>query len=129
MPLFGDYYQHDLYAGYRRRWERIALAYLLRSLQLVRSGAFDLVWLEYELFPWLPAIGERLLARCRIPFVVDYDDDLVLDNVCYQRRLVRRRSNNPCGVNQRHYHGKTRPLRGRCQVYLVMKQPTKTLND
>lgn len=73
LPFFGDSYQEDLYAG-RRRWGRIAAAYLLRFLRLARSPRFDLVWIEYELFPWLPASAERLLARVRIPYVVDYDD-------------------------------------------------------
>jgi len=74
MPFFGDYYQHDIYAGRSRRWGKIAQAYLRRCLQLARSASFDLVWIEYELFPWLPALGERLLSGLRIPYVVDYDD-------------------------------------------------------
>lgn len=73
-PLFGDYYQNDLFAGRSRRWERIAEAYLLRLWQLAHAPTFDLVWIEYELFPWLPALAERFLARLRIPYLVDYDD-------------------------------------------------------
>src|SRR6266853_560056 len=64
-PLLGDYYQEDFNAGRSRRWGRIAWAYLLRLLQLTHSMAFDLVWIEYELFPWFPAIAERWLARMR----------------------------------------------------------------
>jgi len=89
MPLFGDYYQQDLYAGRPRRWERIAQAYLLRSLQLLGSAGFDLVWLEYELFPWLPALGERLLSWLRIPYVVDYDDAVYHRYELHPNPLVR----------------------------------------
>jgi len=89
MPFFGDHYQHDLYAGRPRRWGKIARAYLLRFLQLTRSASFDLVWIEYELFPWLPAIGERLLAGLRIPYVVDYDDPIYHRYELHPNRLVR----------------------------------------
>jgi glycosyltransferase involved in cell wall biosynthesis len=40
----------------------------------VTSFSFDLIWIEYELFPWLPDFGEWLLAVCKKPYVVDYDD-------------------------------------------------------
>jgi glycosyltransferase involved in cell wall biosynthesis len=76
IPLFGDYYEEDLQAGRSRRWGRIAEGYLLRLLQVARSPRFDLLWIEYELFPWLPAVAERLLAHLRIPYVVEYDDPI-----------------------------------------------------
>jgi len=74
LPLFGDYYQADLYQGHSRRWGRIAVAFLKRLLQLARTPGFDLLWIEYEIFPWLPPLLEGLLKQLRIPFVVDYDD-------------------------------------------------------
>ena len=89
MPFFGDYYQRDLYAGRPRRWWRIAQAYAFRLLQLARSTSFDLVWIEYELFPWLPALGERLLTGLRIPYVVDYDDPIYHRYQLHSNRLVR----------------------------------------
>ncbi len=89
VPLLGSYYQEDLYSGHRRRWGRIAGAYLQRLLQLVRSPAFDLVWIEYELFPWLPATIERLLARLGIPFLVDYDDAIFHRYDLHANQLVR----------------------------------------
>jgi glycosyltransferase involved in cell wall biosynthesis len=90
MPFFGDYYQEDLYVGRSRRWGKIAQAYLVRFLQLARSVAFDLVWIEYELFPWLPALGERLLVRLRIPYVVDYDDAIYHRYELHRNWIVRR---------------------------------------
>src|SRR5205823_11128976 len=89
MPFFGDYYQYDLYAGRPRRWWRIAEAYAFRLLQLARSTSFDLVWIEYELFPWLPALGERLLTGLRIPYVVDYDDAIYHRYQLHRNSLVR----------------------------------------
>jgi glycosyltransferase involved in cell wall biosynthesis len=43
-------------------------------VRLLQCRRFDLVWLEAELFPGLPAWGEQLLARARVPYVVDYGD-------------------------------------------------------
>src|SRR5947207_571220 len=73
-PFFPDSHQEDLYSGRSLRWGRLAAAYFQRILRLARASSFDLVWIEYELFPWLPAIGERLLAMLAIPCVVEYDD-------------------------------------------------------
>ncbi len=89
-PLLGDYYQQDLYAGRARRSGRIAAAYLLRLLRLLRLRSFDLAWIEYELFPWLPALGERLLARLGIPYVVDYDDAIYHRYELHRNWIVRR---------------------------------------
>ncbi len=76
IPLLGDYYQQDLYSGHPRRWNRVLKAYLLRLIRLAGAARFDLLWIEYELFPWLPALAERALAWLRIPYVVDYDDPI-----------------------------------------------------
>ena len=89
MPLLGDYYQEDLNAGRSRRWGRIAWAYLLRVLQLTQSLSCDVVWIEYELFPWFPAIAERALARIRTPFLVDYDDPIYHRYELHSSALVR----------------------------------------
>ena len=34
----------------------------------------DIVWLEYELFPWMPWLLESILLPSNIPIVCDYDD-------------------------------------------------------
>jgi glycosyltransferase involved in cell wall biosynthesis len=43
-------------------------------VQLVSARKYDVVWLEKEVLPWLPALAERLIRAAGIPFVVDYDD-------------------------------------------------------
>ena len=89
FPFFPDTYQEDLYAGRSPRWGAIALAYVRRLLRLIGSTAFDLVWVEYELFPWLPALAERTLSLLRIPYVVDYDDPIYHRYDLHPRRAVR----------------------------------------
>jgi glycosyltransferase involved in cell wall biosynthesis len=73
LPLFGDEYVRDFFRG-RRDWAAIVQACVRRVRRLFRCGDFDLVWIERELFPYLPAWGEALLSRAGVPFVVDYDD-------------------------------------------------------
>lgn len=72
--LLEDVYVRDLFDGRPKKWVPISRTYLRRMLQLVTSGRFDLLWIEYELFPWLPAWAEVLLNCLNVPFVVDYDD-------------------------------------------------------
>jgi glycosyltransferase involved in cell wall biosynthesis len=73
-PLFDGTYLERRYAGRRYPARLVAGAFLHRLGRLLRSRAFDLLWIEYELFPWLPALAEAVLDTCRVPYVVEYDD-------------------------------------------------------
>ena len=53
-PLLSDDYLRNLYAGKRPRLLSLLTAYLHRIGALLRGKKFDLLWIEYELFPWLP---------------------------------------------------------------------------
>jgi glycosyltransferase involved in cell wall biosynthesis len=70
-PFFDDEYVRNLYQGQRASLTRVLRAYLKRLSILGSSSSFDLLWVEKELFPWLPPWFEGLLHR---PYVVDYDD-------------------------------------------------------
>ena len=37
-------------------------------------GGFDLIWIEKEALPWLPAWIEHKLGLAKVPYIVDYDD-------------------------------------------------------
>jgi glycosyltransferase involved in cell wall biosynthesis len=74
-PLLTDKYLERLYSGRRPEWSPILGGYLRRVRELgAASGSFDLIWMEKELFPWLPALLEQLFTSKRVPCVVDYDD-------------------------------------------------------
>ena len=72
-PLFSDAYVRGLQTGHRSVLEA-ARAYAGRTLDLRRAGGFDLLWIEKEALPWLPARLERALLAGAVPFVLDYDD-------------------------------------------------------
>lgn len=73
-PLLNDDYVRGLYASKRPNPWSVLSAYFERLRWILKSRKFDLVWLEKELLPWVPAWGEMLLAGLSIHYVVDYDD-------------------------------------------------------
>lgn len=87
--LLDDEYVRRLYAGKRAALSMVFTAYFQRLLWSLRSKAFDVIWLEKELFPWLPAWSEQLLASLRIPYVVDYDDAVFHRYDIHPQPLVR----------------------------------------
>jgi len=74
VPLLDDNYVRRLYAGETPSIFPVIGAYARRIIRLMKSRSFDLLWIEKELFPWLPPWAEKLLAGSGIPYVVDYDD-------------------------------------------------------
>jgi len=73
--LLSDDYVENLYKGNRlNSFLSVILAYVKRFVVILSSNKFDLVWMEKELFPWLPAFLESTLLRLGPPYIVDYDD-------------------------------------------------------
>jgi glycosyltransferase involved in cell wall biosynthesis len=73
-PLLSNNYVQRRQSNQHVGLREIARAFLRRVSILLRSRRFDMVWVEGELFPRLPAVVERLFSRFRIPYVVDIDD-------------------------------------------------------
>ncbi len=73
-PFFSNQYLSTLYGGQRTSLKDAIRAYLKRVKALSESDSFDLLWVEKELFPWMPAWFEALFHTLKIPYVVDYDD-------------------------------------------------------
>ena len=88
--LLGDEYIKNLYTGRRVDLLSVIGAYVRRIGCLLKSNRFDLLWIEYEILPWLPAWAERILARFGIPYIVDYDDAVFHRYDMHQWRMVRR---------------------------------------
>jgi glycosyltransferase involved in cell wall biosynthesis len=72
-PFLDDAYLQELYGGQRPSMQRIATYYSGRLKQLGTVPKFDVVWVEKEALPWIPAFVE-LLALRNAPLVVDFDD-------------------------------------------------------
>lgn len=74
FPLFDDEYLEKMYRSQQKPRRLIMYSYVRRMLQVYKAVKADLVWLEKEMFPFLPAFAEKLLEYIGTPVVVDYDD-------------------------------------------------------
>lgn len=75
--LFSDAYLHARYGGSAlTTGMNLAACYWRRLVQLVRTGDQDAMWIEAELFPYLPYGLESMIRRSAIPYVAEYDDAL-----------------------------------------------------
>jgi glycosyltransferase involved in cell wall biosynthesis len=70
--LTGEYLRHRFQGSIP--FGAVAPAYARRIRDLVRARHFHAVWLEKELFPFLPAAFEGLERIADRPLLVDYDD-------------------------------------------------------
>ena len=72
-PLLADGYVNDLYAG-RVSVAKVARAYARRLRLMLEARSYDVVWVEKELWPWLPAALELMCLPASTAMVADYDD-------------------------------------------------------
>ena len=89
-PLLGDDYLTRLYGGQGRGAGPIIAAYVRRLTQLFSARKYNLLWIEKELLPWLPANVETFLSRTGTRLVVDYDDATFHNYDANRRALIRR---------------------------------------
>ena len=84
LPLVGDNYLAQLYDGQGKQWGQIARAYWQRVRYLMAKLDFDVLWIQKELLPNLPAWFEKFLLRHKIPYILDYDDATFLNYIASQ---------------------------------------------
>lgn len=73
-PLFDDSYLENLYSRKKINKLYVLKRYFQRVIKLFNSKDYDLLWIEKELFPWMPLNIEGLLNKLRVRYIVDYDD-------------------------------------------------------
>lgn len=95
-PLLDNAYLSFLYGSQNWALNRVknlrsvVTAYVRRLHLLVHlKRQYDVVWVEKELFPYLPGALESLLAKSGIPYVVDYDDPIFHNYDLNRSRTVR----------------------------------------
>ena len=87
--LLGNEYVENLQRGQPVSPGYVLRAYLNRLKMLFKSSRYDLLWIEGEVLPWLPALCEAILHRIKIPYVVDYDDAIFHRYDMHRHWLVR----------------------------------------
>lgn len=73
-PLFDNAYLALLFTKGKRRKLAIVHAYVRRLITLLRCSNYDFIFVQYELFPYLPGWFESLLRRTKKPIFYDMDD-------------------------------------------------------
>jgi len=102
MPLLGDEYIHALYFMEKQPFYSIARGYINRVGAYLKARSFDLLWIEKELFPWLPAWSEELLNLRGIPYVIDYDDAVYHRYDNHRDPLIRAMLGNSIAAAMQH---------------------------
>ena len=83
-PLLYKNYIKVIYSGNKPSYTRILFAYIARLFVLLNIRKYDVLWIEKELFPGIPAWFELALSVLGKRYVVDYDDATFLN---YQNSL------------------------------------------
>lgn len=89
-PFFNEFYLKEKYKGQGVTKSNVLKCYLKRLLVLMGFWRYDLVWVEKELFPFLPAWAEWFLAKLGKGYVVDYDDAVFHRYDMARRPIVRK---------------------------------------
>jgi glycosyltransferase involved in cell wall biosynthesis len=100
--LFNDEYIRRRYARRQIGYHVLCKAYLQRLAYLVKGFRVDVVWIEKELLPGLPAWTEFLLAACGAPYIVDYDDATFQWYESHPNKVVRGLLRRKVDVVMRH---------------------------
>ena len=87
--LLDDGYLERLARGERTGRKGALPAYVRRVRRLLRRD-FDLLWVQYDLFPYLPGLFEGLVGLGKRPIVCDFDDAIFHLYDRHPRGLVRR---------------------------------------
>lgn len=88
-PLLDDSWVSGIVTGKRAGPAALAGAYWRRLRTLLSAGDYDLIWISYELFPYLPGAAERLVRLTGVPYVLDYDDAIFHNYDAHPRAAVR----------------------------------------
>ena len=89
-PLMGDDYLRKFYSGRVNQLTARIGPYFRRLIELLKAREFDLLWIEKEIFPWLPSWCEILISRLEIPYIVDYDDAIFHNYDTHSNLFVRK---------------------------------------
>ena len=88
--LFDDEYLASVYETGSHRPAHITWQYLKRIQWLISSPKIDAIWLQYEVFPYLPGFAEILVRWPGKPVILDYDDAIFHNYDLHPKYLVRK---------------------------------------
>lgn len=88
-PLIPDHYISRFYKTGRKPLLSLLIPYLKRFTQLLFLNRSAIIYVEYELFPYLPFFIERWLLGGNKSLILDYDDAIFVNYDSHSNKLVR----------------------------------------
>lgn len=73
-PLLPNEYLQNLMNNKKTSYFKVMYWYLKRLRIIFSSAKYNIVWIQYELFPHLPGIFERVILFFNKNIILDYDD-------------------------------------------------------
>ena len=89
-PLFDNAYLALLFNKGKRHKLKMVMAYLQRAKALLRCRDYDFIFVQYELFPYLPGWFEKALRRTAKPVFYDMDDAIFHQYDNHPRPIIRK---------------------------------------
>ncbi len=74
QSFFNEKYLNQIYAHQKPNFWNVLGCYCKRFGQLFGIWKYDVVWIEKEVFPYLPSYAEWFLNKIGVGYIVDYDD-------------------------------------------------------
>ncbi len=88
-PLLDNKYLGQIMSGGKPNRTDVVRAYFDRALHLISKKQFDIVWVHYELFPYILGVAERLAFVKGRPIVYDFDDAIFHQYDAHANPLIR----------------------------------------
>ncbi len=73
-PLFPSKYIADLYGKGKKNFWILIPEYIKRFFQVIFIERYDILFIEYELFPFIPFFIEKICLAGKKNIILDYDD-------------------------------------------------------
>ena len=75
-PFFNEKYLKNLYSNKKINLLNLVWLFLRRFVTLFSVKKYDLIWIEKEVFPYMPSFFESIICFFGVKYIVDYDDDI-----------------------------------------------------
>ncbi|SFO47678.1 Glycosyltransferase involved in cell wall bisynthesis [Algoriphagus ornithinivorans] len=102
--FFNEPYLKRFYLGKRHHPFNLLFCYFRRFWILLGAWRYDLIYIEKELFPFLPSYAEWVLEKLGKGYVVDYDDAVFHNYDSHSNPLIRSWMGDKISWVMRHSH-------------------------
>ncbi|PRY85685.1 glycosyltransferase involved in cell wall biosynthesis [Mongoliibacter ruber] len=88
--FFNEKYLREIYLHQRPSTVNVLFCYFKRFFQILSAWRYDVVWVEKEIFPYLPSYAEFVLNKIGTGYIVDYDDAVFHNYDKHNNPLIKR---------------------------------------